>query len=67
MNIVAKALGQSLAQIELGIPFFDRQGRLAEKDFVELAGWYESQGMIKGKIDVDRLIDHRDAIMAPPK
>jgi NitT/TauT family transport system substrate-binding protein len=67
MNIVAKALDQPLEQIKLGIPFFDPQGRLVEKDFVELSGWYESQGMIKGKIDVDSLIDHRDAIMVPPK
>ncbi|HLI21037.1 MAG TPA: ABC transporter substrate-binding protein [Stellaceae bacterium] len=67
MNIVAKALDQPLAQIKLGIPFFDPQGRLAEKDFVELADWYTSQGMIKGKIDVDAMIDHRDAIMVPAK
>lgn len=67
MNVVAKALDQPVAQIKLGIPFFDPQGRLVEKDFVELAGWYESQGMIKGKIDVDSMIDHRDAIMVPAK
>lgn len=67
METVAKALDQPLAQIKLGIPFFDPQGRLVEKDFVELANWYASQGMIKGKVDVDALIDKRDAIMVPAK
>ena len=67
METVAKALDQPLAQIKLGIPFFDPQGRLVEKDFVELSSWYAAQGMIKGKIDIDAIIDKRDAIMVPAK
>ena len=67
MGIAAKNLDQPLEQIKLGIPFFDPQGRLAEKDFATLAAWYKSQGMIKGDIDVDALIDRRDAIMVQAK
>jgi hypothetical protein len=67
MGIAAKNLDQPLAQIKLGIPFFDPQGRLVEQDFVELAAWYKAQGMIKGDIDVHAMIDQRDAIMVSAK
>jgi NitT/TauT family transport system substrate-binding protein len=66
-QIAAKALDQPLEQIKLGLPFFDRQGRLVEKDFVELAAWYKSQGMIKGDINVAAMIDRKNAIMVAPK
>jgi NitT/TauT family transport system substrate-binding protein len=66
-QIAAKNLEQPLAQIKLGVPFFDPQGRLVEKDFVRLAAWYKSQGMIKGDIDVGGMIDRRDAIPYPGK
>jgi NitT/TauT family transport system substrate-binding protein len=65
--IAAKYLNQPLEQIKLGTPFFDRQGRLVEKDFVELAAWYKSQGMIKGDIDVSKMIDRKNAILVAPK
>lgn len=67
MGIAAKYLDQPVEQIKLGIPFFDPQGRLVEKDFVELAAWYKAQGMVKGDIDVKALVDQRDAIMVPPQ
>jgi NitT/TauT family transport system substrate-binding protein len=67
MQIAAKNLNQPLEQIKLGVPFFDPQGRLKEQDFVKLAGWYKSQGMIKGDIDVGAMIDRRDAIPYPKK
>jgi NitT/TauT family transport system substrate-binding protein len=67
MGIAAKNLDQPLAQLKLGIPFFDPQGRLVEQDFVELATWYKAQGMIKGDIDVHAMIDQRDAIMVSAK
>ncbi|HEX4193901.1 MAG TPA: ABC transporter substrate-binding protein [Stellaceae bacterium] len=66
-EIAAKSLDQPLAQIKLGVPFFDAQGRLVEQDFVKLAAWYKSQGMIKGDIDVPAMIDRRDAIPYPKK
>jgi NitT/TauT family transport system substrate-binding protein len=66
-QIAAKALEQPIEQIKLGLPFFDRQGRLVERDFVELAAWYKSQGMIKGDINVGAMIDRKNAIMVAPK
>jgi NitT/TauT family transport system substrate-binding protein len=66
-QIAAKNLEQPLAQIKLGVPFFDPQGRLKEQDFVKLAAWYKSQGMIKGDIDVSGMIDRKDAIPYPTK
>jgi NitT/TauT family transport system substrate-binding protein len=65
-EIAAKYLNQPLDQIKLGLPFFDRQGRLVEKDFVELAAWYKAQGMIKD-VDVKAMIDRKNAIMVAPK
>jgi NitT/TauT family transport system substrate-binding protein len=66
-QIAAKYLNQPLEQIKLGIPFFDQQGRLVENDFVRLAAWYKSQGMIKGDVDVPAMIDRKNAIMYPKK
>jgi len=65
-EIAAKYLGQPLEQIKLGLPFFDPQGRLVEKDFVELAAWYKAQGMIKD-VDVKAMIDRKNAILVAPK
>ena len=66
-QIAAKNLDQPLEQIKLGVPFFDPQGRLVVQDFVKLAGWYKSQRMIKGDIDINAMIDQRDAILYPKK
>jgi NitT/TauT family transport system substrate-binding protein len=67
MQIAAKNLELPLEQVKLGIPFFDPQGRLVETDFIKLAAWYKSQGMIKGDIDVPAMIDRKNAIMYPGK
>jgi NitT/TauT family transport system substrate-binding protein len=67
IQIAARNLGQPVEQIKLGVPFFDPQGRLVEQDFVKLAAWYKSQGMIKGDIDVGAMIDRTDSIPYPKK
>lgn len=66
-QIAAKYLEQPIEQIKLGLPFFDPQGRVVEKDFVELGAWYKAQGMIKGDLNVPAMIDRKNAILVAPK
>ena len=62
IDIAAKYLQQSPEQIRKGIPFFDPQGRIVRKNFVDLVAWYKAQGMLKTEVDMSALIDKRVAL-----
>lgn len=67
MNIAAKWLKQPVEQLKEGVPFFSNDGRIDEDNVATLMAWYKSQGMMKGDIAADTLIDKRDAVMVPKK
>jgi NitT/TauT family transport system substrate-binding protein len=55
--ILAKYTGQSVADVALSIPYVDPDGRLDVKDVLRQIDWYKSQGVVKGEIDGNAIID----------
>ncbi len=67
IRIISQALGQSEAVIRQGIPYFDRQSRVAVGDLASIMAWYKSQNMLKSDIEAKALVDMRYAITMPEK
>lgn len=59
ISIIAKHVKLSPEQIEQAIGYMDPDLRLDEKDVSRQIAWYESEGMIKGKFGIDKVIDKR--------
>jgi len=67
LAVMAKFTGASKDQIEKATPYVDPQGRIDVPEIKSQIAWYTSQGLIKGKVDADELIDKRYAIPLPGK
>jgi NitT/TauT family transport system substrate-binding protein len=67
LDFMAKFTGASKDQIEKATPYVDPQGRIDVPEIKSQIAWYTSQGLIKGKVDADELIDKRYAIALPTK
>jgi hypothetical protein len=67
LAIIAKYTQQPTAQIERGLAYVDADARLDVKDVLHQIAWYKSEGMIKGEIDGDKIIDKRYVVPLPEK
>lgn len=65
LALAAKNLGQSPEDLKRGVPFFDPQARVSIKNIAEAIAWYKSQGMLKGEVNAQALVDKRFAIVMP--
>ena len=65
LAIIAKYLGQTPAQVAPEIPYIDRDARLDVKDVLHQIAWFKSQGMVKGEVDGDAIIDKRYVVPLP--
>jgi NitT/TauT family transport system substrate-binding protein len=59
LAIMVKYLGGTAADLDTQIPYVDPHLGLDVMDIARQIAWYRSQGMVKGDITVDRLIDKR--------
>jgi NitT/TauT family transport system substrate-binding protein len=62
LAIIAKYIGQPVEQFESTLPYIDADARLDVKDVLRQIDWYKSQGMLKGPVDGDTIIDKRYVI-----
>jgi NitT/TauT family transport system substrate-binding protein len=65
LAIIAKYTGLDTAVIKVGLPYVDRDERLDVKDILHQIAWYKSQGLLKGDIDGEPIIDRRYVIPLP--
>ena len=65
LELMAKFTGAAKDEIEKATPYVDPQGRINVPEIKSQIAWYSSQGLIKGKVDADELIDKRYAIALP--
>jgi NitT/TauT family transport system substrate-binding protein len=65
MAIIAKYNGLSTEQVGQAIAYVDPEARLDVKDVRHQIAWFKSQGMVKGEIDSDAIIDQRYVIPLP--
>jgi len=59
LAIMAKYLNQTPAQIGPSVGYVDPEARLDVKDIHRQIAWLEAQGLVKGKVDADRIIASR--------
>jgi len=57
--LIAKEVGQPVADVKASITYVDPKLRLDVKDILHQIAWYKAQGMVKGPVDGDALIDKR--------
>jgi NitT/TauT family transport system substrate-binding protein len=67
LAIIAKYTGQPAPQVAETVAYYDREGRLDEKDVLHQIAWYQAQHLLKGPIDAEALIDKRYAVALPEK
>jgi NitT/TauT family transport system substrate-binding protein len=65
LAIIAKYTQQPVDQIKSGLAFVDADARLDVKDVLRQIAWYKSEGMIKGEVDGDKIIDKRYVVPLP--
>ena len=65
LDLMSKFTGVPVAAIERATPYVDPEGRVDVPEIKQQIDWYTSQGLIKGKVDADTLIDKRFAIPLP--
>ncbi|HEY3919739.1 MAG TPA: ABC transporter substrate-binding protein [Stellaceae bacterium] len=61
LAIMAKYLNQTPEQLRLAIPYVDPEARLDFTDMQRQIAWFTSQGMLKGQVTLDQVIDRRFA------
>ena len=59
LAVMVKYLGGTAADLDTQIPYVDPHLGLDVKDMARQIDWYRSQGMVKGDIALDKLIDKR--------
>ena len=65
LAIIAKYTGEPIDRIKQGIAYIDEDARLDVKDVYHQIAWYKAQGMLKGEVDGDQVVDKRYVIPLP--
>ncbi len=65
LAILSKQLGQPPEQVARAIAYVDRDGRLDVKDLQHQVAFLRAQGLIKGTVDLDAIIDQRYVVPLP--
>jgi NitT/TauT family transport system substrate-binding protein len=63
--IIAKYTGLTVDQVGQGIVYVDPDARLDVKDVLHQIQWYRGQGLVKGEVDGDQVIDKRYVVPLP--
>ncbi|HEV8015057.1 MAG TPA: ABC transporter substrate-binding protein [Stellaceae bacterium] len=62
LDLMSTYTGIPAAQIDKAIPYVDPDGRIDAASVADQIAWYKSQGLLKGDIDANKLIDNRYAL-----
>jgi NitT/TauT family transport system substrate-binding protein len=65
LAIIAKYIGEPPEELDPQMPYVDPQLRLDINDVRRQIDWYKAQGMVKGDITAERLVDTRYAVALP--
>jgi len=65
LAIISKYTGEPVDKVKLSIAYAPANGGLDTKDIARQIAWYTSQGLLKGPIDPERVIDRRYVIDLP--
>ena len=65
--IMGKYLSQTVEQMKFAIGYADPDLRLDVADVERQIAWYRAQGMIKGDVAIDQVVDRRYAVPLPAR
>ena len=65
LALLSKQLGQPPEQVARAIAYVDRDGRLDVKDLYHQVAFLRAQGLIKGAVDLDAIVDKRYVVPLP--
>ena len=65
LAIIAKYAGQPVEEVNIGTPYFDREARLDIDDVLHQIAWYKANGMVKGPLKGEEIIDERYVVAMP--
>lgn len=65
LAIIAKYAEQPVEEVDIGVPYFDREARLDIEDVLHQIAWYKGTGMVKGAVNGGELIDKRYVVAMP--
>lgn len=65
LAMIASWVDQPPASVALGLPYFDRDGRVDMAEIQKQIDWYRSFGAIKGKVLASTVVDARFAVELP--
>jgi NitT/TauT family transport system substrate-binding protein len=65
IDLIAKWVEQSPAQVRGGIAYIDPELRVNAADVLRQIAWYKSQGMLKADVDGNQIIDKRYVVPLP--
>ena len=65
LAIISKYTGEPVEKVRLAIAYAPSNGGLATEDIARQVAWYTQQGLLKGPIDPETLIDRRYVIDLP--
>jgi NitT/TauT family transport system substrate-binding protein len=65
LAMIGKYVNQPIAQMSTSVGYVDPDLRLDVKDIARQITWYRSQGMVKGEVTVDQVIDRRYVVDLP--
>jgi NitT/TauT family transport system substrate-binding protein len=65
VRILSRVLGQPPAMIAASIQYVDREARLDIADVMRQIAWFKTQGLLKGDLPKDRIIDARYVVPLP--
>jgi NitT/TauT family transport system substrate-binding protein len=65
--IIAKLAGQKVEVAQRSLPYVDPEARLDVADVLRQVAWYKAQGMVKGGVGGEAMIDRRYAVALPER
>ena len=66
LAIMAKYTGRPVAQVDESIGYIDPDAAIDTADVARQVAWYKAQGLVKGDVPGDKLVDMRYAIALTP-
>jgi NitT/TauT family transport system substrate-binding protein len=67
LAIFVKYVSQPVEVVKVGIPYYDAEARLDVRDVLHQVDWYKSQGLLKGPVEGNALIDKRYVVSLPER
>jgi NitT/TauT family transport system substrate-binding protein len=66
LAIIAKYTGQPASQVDESIGYVDPNAAIDAADVARQVAWYKAQGLVKGDLPGDKLVDLRYATLLTP-